>query len=53
MRVENLNVAKFATYMVLAVGLSASALASCGAIRLDAKMEKKLCRTRLRRLPQA
>ena len=30
MRVENLNFAKFATYMVLVVGLSASALASCG-----------------------
>ena len=30
MKVENLNIAKFATYMVLVVGLSASALASCG-----------------------
>jgi hypothetical protein len=30
MRVENLKFAKFATYMVLVVGLSASALASCG-----------------------
>jgi hypothetical protein len=30
MKVENLNFAKFATYMVLVVGLSASALASCG-----------------------
>jgi hypothetical protein len=30
MRVENLNFAKLVTYMVLLVGLSASALASCG-----------------------
>jgi hypothetical protein len=30
MKVDNLNFAKFATYMVLVVGLSASALASCG-----------------------
>jgi hypothetical protein len=30
MRVENLNFAKCATYMVLVVGLSATALASCG-----------------------
>jgi hypothetical protein len=30
MKVDNLNFAKFATYMVLVVGLSASAFASCG-----------------------
>jgi hypothetical protein len=30
MKVRNLNFAKFATYMVLVIGLSASAFASCG-----------------------
>src|SRR5271166_851760 len=30
MRFKNLNFAKFATYMVLVIGLSASAFASCG-----------------------
>jgi len=30
MRVKNLNFAKFATYIVLVIGLSASAFASCG-----------------------